>query len=259
MASPFPGMDPYLEGYLWPDVHTALASKIRQSLTPLLRPRYTARLGIYVVEDVTPEGDIGIMYPDIEVLQRESSRIIRETALIETRGDSPTPATLTIPLVLPVAVQIPFVEIRDAAQNSLVTSIEILSPVNKREPGLAQYRQKRQRLYQAGVHLLEIDLLRRGTRPLVDTRLANATYVVGLTRAHGGKTDIWQLGLRDPLPIVPVPLRQADDDVLLDLGAALRSVYEEAAYELSIDYTSDPPPPALNDDERSAVRAVLRQ
>ncbi len=24
MPSPFPGMDPYLEGYLWPDVHQAL-------------------------------------------------------------------------------------------------------------------------------------------------------------------------------------------------------------------------------------------
>jgi hypothetical protein len=47
MASPFPGMDPYLEGYLWPDVHNALAAKIRQKLTPLLRPRYTARLNIY--------------------------------------------------------------------------------------------------------------------------------------------------------------------------------------------------------------------
>jgi hypothetical protein len=50
MPSPFPGMDPYLEGYLWPDVQSALANKIRQYLTPLLRPRYTARLGIYVVD-----------------------------------------------------------------------------------------------------------------------------------------------------------------------------------------------------------------
>ncbi|MGB0562287.1 MAG: DUF4058 family protein [Spirulinaceae cyanobacterium] len=33
MPSPFSGMDPYLEGYLWPDVHHALASKIRQQLT----------------------------------------------------------------------------------------------------------------------------------------------------------------------------------------------------------------------------------
>lgn len=50
-------MDPYLEGYLWPDVHHALAGKIRQQLTPLLRPRYTVRLGIYLVEDTAPEGD----------------------------------------------------------------------------------------------------------------------------------------------------------------------------------------------------------
>ncbi len=44
-------MNLYLEGYLWPDVHNALASKIRQQLTPKLRPRYTARLEVYVVED----------------------------------------------------------------------------------------------------------------------------------------------------------------------------------------------------------------
>jgi hypothetical protein len=60
MPSPFPGMDPYLEGYLWPDVHQALASKMRQQLTPLVRPRYTVRLGVYVVEDRTPESEIGI-------------------------------------------------------------------------------------------------------------------------------------------------------------------------------------------------------
>ncbi len=34
MVSPFPGMDPYLEGHLWPDTHHALAGKIRQQLAP---------------------------------------------------------------------------------------------------------------------------------------------------------------------------------------------------------------------------------
>jgi hypothetical protein len=72
MPSPFPGMDPYLEGYLWPDVNSALASKIRQQLTPLLRPKYIARLEIYLVEDPFPEGEIGIMYPDVEVLEAQS-------------------------------------------------------------------------------------------------------------------------------------------------------------------------------------------
>lgn len=69
MRSPFPGIDPYLEGYLCSYVHNALASKIRQQLTPKLRPRYTARLEVYVVEDSLPESEIGILYPDVEVMQ----------------------------------------------------------------------------------------------------------------------------------------------------------------------------------------------
>jgi len=35
MPSPFPGMDPYLEGYMWADVHQALAYQYRKQLTPL--------------------------------------------------------------------------------------------------------------------------------------------------------------------------------------------------------------------------------
>lgn len=61
MPSPFPGMNPYLEGYLWPDVHSALASKMRQILAPLLRPKYVARLEVYLAEDPYPEGEIGIL------------------------------------------------------------------------------------------------------------------------------------------------------------------------------------------------------
>ncbi len=63
MPSPFPGMDPYLEGYLWPDVHHRLATQISDQLMPVLRPRYVARIEIQVVQDATPEADIGIMYP----------------------------------------------------------------------------------------------------------------------------------------------------------------------------------------------------
>jgi len=55
-------------------------------------------------------------------------------------------------MLLPIEVRIASVEIRDTA-NTLVACIEILSPVNKREPGLMPYRQKRQRLYNANVHL----------------------------------------------------------------------------------------------------------
>lgn len=259
MASPFPGMDPYLEGFLWPDVHNALAAKIRQQLTPLLRPKYAARLSVYVVEDTAPEGDVGILYPDVEIMraaQPEEPRIA-EQSVPHAAQARVTPAALTIPVILPVDVQVTSIEIRDTAQNQLITSIEILSPVNKREPGLQAYRTKRQRLYQAGVHMLELDLLRRGARPIVHPALPDCPYLVALTRAQTGKTVVWPLQLQDSLPTVPVPLRPPDDDVVLSLGDAFRAVYEEAAYELSIDYQQDPPPPTLSDEDRSWVRALL--
>lgn len=39
MTSPFPGMDPYLEGYLWPDVHNRLAVIISDLIAPQIRPK----------------------------------------------------------------------------------------------------------------------------------------------------------------------------------------------------------------------------
>ena len=39
MPSPFPGMDPYLEGDMWQEFHETLASAMRAQLMPLLTPR----------------------------------------------------------------------------------------------------------------------------------------------------------------------------------------------------------------------------
>lgn len=44
MPSPFPGMNPYLEGEMWQEFHEALASAIRPRLVPLLTPKYAALL-----------------------------------------------------------------------------------------------------------------------------------------------------------------------------------------------------------------------
>jgi hypothetical protein len=257
MPSPFPGMDPFLEGYLWPDVHNALANKIRQVLAPRLRPRYVVRIEIYVVEDTAPESEIGIMYPDVQVMLSGTTHTpalgLSSSAAAHTGG---TPATLTIPVLDPIEVRVPTVEIRDVASNQLVTCIEILSPVNKREPGLAVYRQKRQRLYHAGVHLLEIDLLRRSIRPLTHPRVPDTAYLIALTRAQSGTTAIWPLSLRDALPDVPIPLLAPDGDSLLELGPALAAIYDEAGYDLSIDYQDHPPPPALSADDAAWVRAL---
>jgi len=40
MPSPFPGMDPYLEGALWTTVHFSLSAEIVCQLAPTSRPSY---------------------------------------------------------------------------------------------------------------------------------------------------------------------------------------------------------------------------
>jgi Protein of unknown function (DUF4058) len=42
MPSPFPGMDPYLEGSFWMSVHTPLAVEIARQLSRRLSPCYVA-------------------------------------------------------------------------------------------------------------------------------------------------------------------------------------------------------------------------
>ncbi|MDJ0703524.1 MAG: DUF4058 family protein [Leptolyngbyaceae cyanobacterium MO_188.B28] len=260
MPSPFPGMDPYLEGYLWPDVHHALATQIRRQLTPKLRPRYAARLEVYVVEDSFPESDIGILYPDVEVMQLQLSRSVPSTAAEEQSGAvKAPPAPLTIPIPQPVPVRLANVEIRDTAQNVLVTCIAILSPVNKREPGLTAYRQKRQGLYRAGVHLVELDLLRRGVRPFAHPQLPEVPYAIALTRSHDKVMGVWPLTLQDALPTIPIPLQSPDPDVPLDLSAVLQEVYDEAAYDLSLDYTAPPPPPVFSAKDKEWLETQFKR
>jgi len=258
-AFTFSRYGPLFEGYLWPDVHSALAHTIRQQLAPQIQPKYVARLEISVIEDQSPAAEIGIMYLDVEVIKVTASR----PAPPETPGDIVGAAAIT-PITAPLTIPLPHirvatVEIRDVAQNVLVTSIEILSPVNKREPNLSHYRQKRERLRAAHVHLLEIDLLRRGTRVWMHPRIPEVPYLVLLTRAQASAVEVWPIKLQDKLPTLPVPLRSPDPEAILDLSTVLRAIYDEAFYHLSIDYTQDPPPPPFSKEEMAWLRQCVRE
>jgi hypothetical protein len=250
-------MDPYLEGYLWPDVHHRLATQISDQLMPLLRPRYVARIEVQVVTDETPEAEIGIMYPDVEIVRSpqppESPNLPIRAAQLNI--PAVTPVSVSVPL-LEVEVRLANVEVRDTAQNQLITSIEILSPINKREPGLTKYREKRRRLHEAGVHLLEIDLLRRGQRPFAHPRIPASAYLVALTRAGAHFADIWSINLQDALPVVSVPLRVPDSDIALDLALAFSTIYDRAAYDLSLNYEEPPPPPSLTATEQAWMKRL---
>lgn len=75
------------------------------------------------------------------------------------------------------------------------------------------------------------------------------------------RADFWPIGLRDPLPTVPVPLRAGEDDARLDLRAVLDRVYDEADYAHYL-YLREPDPPLTGDDlawARSLLPRALGQ
>src|SRR5207244_2927099 len=56
--------------------------------------------------------------------------------------------------------------------------------------------------------------------------------------------------LREPFPLVPVPLL-GSDQARLDLGACFRSAYDRIAADEDVDYSAAPPPPALSADDEA--------
>ena len=231
MASPFPGMDPYLEGSEWTSVHTELSSEIARQLSPRLRPKYVAR----TVRRFLAEADI---YPDVGVQESGQSGSLRESA---PAWNAPPLQLAT--LISPREPQVT-IEIRDVARRELVTAIELLSPSNKRGEGFQEYVDKRSRLLRSTAHLLEIDLLRRGSRVPMAAPLPVASYFVILSRVHRRPiVEVWPVPLQAVLPVVPVPLMDGDPDVSLDLQAALNTVYDALNYDLSVDYTRPPEVP----------------
>ncbi len=69
MPSPFPGMDPYLEGDLWTTVHSQLAAEIARQLAPKIAPRYVARTEkrfVIAAPDDLEEAEISV-YTDVDV------------------------------------------------------------------------------------------------------------------------------------------------------------------------------------------------
>ena len=252
MPSPFPGMDPYLEGSLWTTVHSQLSAEIARQLAPKLRPKYlaltTERFVLDESDDVTvTTADI---YPDVGV-----AKTVQEAR--ESAGIATLAAPLRMQTVMPARVPTVNVEIRDVAQRQLVTAIEVLSPGNKRGEGRREYLAKRRRLLLSESHLMEIDLLRAGQRVPMRERLPSVPYFILLSRAVlRPNVVVWPISLREALPTVPVPLLPGDVDVSLDLQQAFTTIYDTLGYDLAVDYSKPPERPLSTDDAAWAEQQI---
>ena len=259
-GSPFPGMDPYLEGDLWTAFHADLAHQIQAQLMPRLRPKYVALVEKRYVIDQSGFGIFGlpkerVIYPDVDVSKPRAAKK-SPIAIAEVPVISAPAAEALNPL--PEEVPVHTVKIRDVAERRLVTVIEILSPVNKQGNGLREYVDKRTSILQTQTHLLEIDLLRGGSRiPLIGD-LPPTPYYVFLSRfTHRPRTSVWAVGLRDRLPVVPVPLLPPDPDAPLDLQAAVNACFDLVGYERLLDYARPLPAPELSAEDAAWVKAQI--
>ncbi len=236
MPSPFPGMDPYLEGSTWMNFHGQLCAEIARQLGPKLRPRYLAHLTERYFTDISIDADVSRqpIYPDIGVVELGVSASGSENLGIAT-------APVRVATEMPESILHFSVEIRDVQDRLLVTSIEVLSPSNKRGEGRQEYLAKRRRVLLGTAHLVEIDLLRKGQRLPMKELLPTAPYYVYVGRSETRPdTDVWPISLNASLPQVPIPLLAEDRDVTLDLQLALTTVYDLSDYDLELDYTKPP-------------------
>jgi hypothetical protein len=113
-------------------------------------------------------------------------------------------------------------------------------------------------LFESRVHFVEIDLLRSLSQmPFVGESLPETDYLAMVSRADDRPfCDVWPIGLREPLPVLPVPLLRPDPDIPMDLGAALRTVYERAHYERRINYNVPPIPRLKSTDADWAANLI---
>ena len=266
MASPFPGVDPYVEGYFWRDFHTQFIVAMRRALRRQISHDY----------DVFSEHDVFVHEPTADERRRKvavlDAGVTRASNATVTGGVATATKAVAEPsFVARYDTEMPtekhrWLEIRDRAGSRLVTAIELLSPTNKESgKGMSQYLNKRREFLDSAANFIEIDLLRGGRAMPLDPEPVGP-YSIALRRGHldadaapeaYGEVAVWDVGLRRPLPTIPVPLAPPDADVPLDLQALLHATYAEADYGPRLyDHDLDPP---LDADDAAWAAGLLRE
>lgn len=249
MPSPFPGMNPYLEHPdVWHDFHESLFVAMREALVVQVRPHFIVQIDQHVyIHDLIQEDRTFLGRSDVQIAQR--SDLAGENTAGAATLAAPTWATLEVAYD---EEKVAFLEIRDREDRELVTVIELLSPTNKRlGSDRDAFLSKRNHYLAHGVHYIEIDLLRAQPRLPPEGREA-CDYRVMICRWElRPRVGIWPIGMRDPLPTIPIPLRGEHPDAKLDLQAVVNRVYDAAGYEDYI-YQNVPQPPLSPEDAQWA-------
>lgn len=268
MKSPFPGMDPYIEscGFLWGDFHDSLINEIKRALADAAPERYIVRTGerSYHVFIESEGKDERPFLPDVKITTPESGKKPKKKSkgvAVEEPAAEEGPVTLRA--FLAEEHREAFVEIYEAEpEQRLVTTIEVLSPSNKRPgtEGWKLYQSKRQSVLLSGINLVEIDLLRGGQRPPMLDPWPNCPYTLLVARGLSlfQRCKVWRASFQRPLREIPIPLEHPDADIPLRLQPMIEAIYKRSRYGRSLDYTKPLKPP-LRGPEAAWVKTRLRE
>jgi uncharacterized protein DUF4058 len=255
MTSPFPGMDPYIEACrLWDDFHFSLMGEIQRALAEVVPAHYVVRQGERAyISQVRPEklaternqmqGDVSISLS----LGRSPAKNDSNLAVLEQPLTALEAESVSMVALEQVEFREPFVEIRSLdPERSLVTTIEVLSPSNKRRgtKGWKLYQRKRVSHLTGQANLIEIDLLRGSGRLPMITPWPDSPYALLVSRRERAPyCKVWRASFASPLPTIPVPLAKPDPDVTLSLQPLIDAIYVRSRYASDIDYRKPCVPP----------------
>lgn len=271
MPSPFPGMDPYLESPVhWPDFHDALCAEIRSALNRSLPKPYFAQLAVREQNGVFDDFTEARIVPDVAVTRPvHSSPGSGKSSAAQSEAGQEGSTSGMFELDYDVE-EVNFVEIRDGSgAKEAVTIIEVLSPSNNAAGADREnYTDKRKMILGSTTSLVEIDLLRKGSRLWagfqVDSRIRGfqppPEYVALVNRSWPRRSrmsyEIFPIPLTSRLPIIRIPLREAEPECPLDLQAVVNETYDRGPYSRSVDYFSEPYP-AFSAEQQSWARQIL--
>lgn len=260
MASPFPGMDLYLEqpGF-WASFHSRLIVALADAIEGELKPEYYVEVESRTYLSET-EGGLLIGIPDAVVATAPNQHAPSSEAHNSNRvATQVRPHRVRLPM--PEEITERYLEIREVETGEVITAIEVLSPKNK-QPGKGRqvYEEKRNQVLSSLTNLVEIDLLRRG-KPL--TLLDGADqqdYCILVSASDQRPTaDLYSFTIRQPLPNISIPLKPGDEPVMVQLQTIVAGVYERGRYHTRIDYTQPPPPPQLSEADQTWLTGLLAE
>lgn len=262
MASPFPGMDPYLEqSAFWSSFHTRLIVAIADTIAPLIRPQYYVEVETRSYMD-TPEGEILVGIPDAIVLSdSQAAKSIQESPSLNSTTVTLNRPPLAVTLPMPVEVKERYLEIREVSDDTVIAVIEILSPANKRKgKGRDTYEAKRLDVLGSASHLVEIDLLRgNASLPINSIYEPLDYYILVSIASQRPQAQLYPFAIRETFPTFLMPLKQINEAVPVDMQNIFEGVVERASYDARIDYTQEIPAPSLSKADQDWVDSLLER